>query len=70
MAKIRILQAVAGLDFSWTPGEEVELPDDEAAKWADGERAELVTTSSREQPERAAKRSRGGGRAERAETRD
>ncbi len=39
MARIRILQSVAGGDFSWAPGELVELPDDEAAKWADGERA-------------------------------
>jgi hypothetical protein len=42
MARIRILQAVGGLDFSWTPGEVVDLDDEEAAKWADGERAELV----------------------------
>jgi hypothetical protein len=42
MATIRVLQAIGGLDFSWAPGDLVELPDDEAAKWADGYRAELV----------------------------
>lgn len=64
MARIRILQAVAGLDFSWAPGDEIELGDEEAAAWADGERAELV-----EGVEKAAARSRGGGRGRRAETR-
>lgn len=43
MARIRILQGVAGDDFSWTPGDVVELDDGEAAKWADGYRAEYVT---------------------------
>lgn len=43
MARIRILQGVAGDDFSWTPGDVVELNDEEAAKWADGYRAEYVT---------------------------
>jgi biotin carboxyl carrier protein len=43
MARIRILQGVAGDDFSWTPGDEVELADEEAVKWADGYRAEYVT---------------------------
>ncbi|WP_228915914.1 hypothetical protein [Streptomyces sp. DH20] len=42
MATIRVLQAIGGLDFSWAPGDLVDLPDDEAAKWADGHRAELV----------------------------
>lgn len=42
MARIRILQAISGLDFSWAPGELVDVPDDEAAVWADGDRAELV----------------------------
>lgn len=43
MARIRILQAVSGLDFTWTPGDVVDLPGAEASKWADGYRAELVT---------------------------
>lgn len=42
MARIRILQAIGGLDFSWAPGELVDVPDDEASVWADGDRAELV----------------------------
>lgn len=63
MARIRILQAVAGVDFSWAPGDEVDVDDEQAAAWADGERAELVET------EKAATKSRGGGRGRRAETR-
>lgn len=42
MARIRVLQAVGGLDFSWRRGELVDLPDDVAAQWADGVRAELA----------------------------
>ncbi|MFF8034919.1 hypothetical protein [Streptomyces sp. NPDC016626] len=42
MACIRVLQAVAGLHCSWQAGDLVDLPDDEAAKWADGVRAELA----------------------------
>ncbi|NUP19872.1 MAG: hypothetical protein HOZ81_28090 [Streptomyces sp.] len=42
MARVRILQAVSGLDFSWAPGELVDLDDEQAATWADGVRAELV----------------------------
>jgi hypothetical protein len=40
--KIRLIQGVSGLDFAWAPGEVIELPADEAAKWADGERAEYA----------------------------
>ncbi|WP_327710030.1 hypothetical protein OG912_16780 [Streptomyces sp. NBC_00464] len=39
MLRIRILEAVSGLDFSWQPGDLVELAEEEAAKWADGYRA-------------------------------
>ncbi|MEU3255970.1 hypothetical protein [Streptomyces sp. NPDC006997] len=42
MATIRILQAIGGLDFSWQPGDLVDLDDDTATKWADGVRAELA----------------------------
>ena len=42
MARIRLLVPVAGIDFSWVPGDEIDLPDEEAAKWADGSRAEFV----------------------------
>lgn len=38
-ARIRVLQAISGPDFSWAPGDLVTLPDDQAAVWADGERA-------------------------------
>lgn len=39
MRRIRILQAVGGSDFSWSPGDLVDLPDAVAAGWADGHRA-------------------------------
>jgi len=42
MGTIRVLTGVSGVDFSWYPGELVDLDDEEAAKWADGVRAELV----------------------------
>ena len=45
MPLIRVLQAVAGLDFSWSPGQEVEVSDEQAAVWADGYRAELIETT-------------------------
>ncbi len=42
MARIRVLEAIAGADFSWAPGDVVDLPDEEAAGWADGHRAVLL----------------------------
>lgn len=58
MAKIRVLQSVASDEWSWQPGEVVELPAGEAAKWADGVRAESVpagsTPRSTSTPERGA----------------
>jgi hypothetical protein len=82
MARVRILQGIAGVDFSWAPGDIVELDDDQAAKWADGYRSELVDPPAPEPTrparraddaaagtEKAAARSRGGGRGRRAETR-
>lgn len=42
MPRIRVLEAIAGLDFSWTPGDVVELPEEQAAAWADGHRAVLA----------------------------
>ncbi|MFH9012537.1 hypothetical protein ACH4C6_14250 [Streptomyces sp. NPDC017943] len=51
MARIRLLTSVAGEGFSWRAGEEVDLPGAEAAKWADGVRAELVRTDPVETPE-------------------
>lgn len=50
MARIKVLQAISGLEFSWAAGDVVDLPGDEATKWADGYRAELVRA---EKPERA-----------------
>lgn len=41
-AKVRILVSVAGDRFAWYPGDVVEMPDEEALKWADGVRGELV----------------------------
>lgn len=70
MTRIRILQSIAGLDFSWVAGEVVEVDDAAAKAWADGERAELVDDGKENAgAEKAAARSRGGGRAKRAETR-
>lgn len=51
MPRIRMLQAVAGPDFSWDAGMEVDLPGEEASKWADGVRAELVRSATLETPE-------------------
>lgn len=42
MPDVRILQGVAGLDFSWSPGEVIGMSEEDAAKWADGVRAELA----------------------------
>ncbi|MFE0875355.1 hypothetical protein ACFW4X_10805 [Streptomyces smyrnaeus] len=70
MPRIRILQSIAGTDFSWAPGEVVEVSKEGAAAWADGERAELVSDGKETAgAEKAAARSRGGGRSRRAETR-
>ena len=60
MARIRILQAVSGSGFSWSAGDVVDLPGDEAGKWADGYRAELVRGTATEKavadvPEKAAR---------------
>ena len=51
MARVRFLQAVGGVDYSYTPGEEVDLPGDQAEAWADGVRAELVRGDAPETPE-------------------
>lgn len=51
MARIRMLTSVAGAGWSWHAGEEIDLPGDQAAVWADGVRAELVRTEPVEIPE-------------------
>lgn len=53
MARVRFLQAVAGQTFSWVAGQEVDMPGEEASKWADGIRAELVRGETPETPESA-----------------
>jgi hypothetical protein len=53
MPRVRILQAVAGEAFSWMAGEEIDMSAEDAAKWADGYRGELVGDSV-ETPENAA----------------
>ncbi|EGX60096.1 hypothetical protein SZN_09246 [Streptomyces zinciresistens K42] len=42
MPHIRVLEAIAGADFSWVPGDVVEVSEEEAASWADGHRAVLA----------------------------
>ncbi|MEV6477622.1 hypothetical protein [Streptomyces sp. NPDC051657] len=42
MARVKILTAIGGLGFSWQPGQIIDLPDEQAALWADGVRAEPV----------------------------
>lgn len=69
MPRIRILQSIAGADFAWVPGELVEVSKETAEAWADGVRAELADGSGQAGAEKAAARSRGGGRARRTETR-
>ncbi|MFF7200517.1 hypothetical protein [Streptomyces sp. NPDC008141] len=53
MARIRMLVSAAGSDFAWEPGQEVDLPGSEAAKWADGVRAVMVRSEPVETPEGA-----------------
>lgn len=50
MALIRMLTSVAGIDFSWVPGDELDMDDTEAEKWADGIRAERVTPTKTRKP--------------------
>lgn len=50
MALIRVLTGISGINFSWTRGQLVDLDDDEALLWADGERAELVDSDPPMQP--------------------
>lgn len=74
MIPVRILEGVAGSDFSWVPGEIVEMSEEDAVKWADGYRAERVEQADPprpdpDEPEVAAGQSRGGGRRPATETR-
>lgn len=68
MANVRVLQPIAGLDFSWAPGEVVEISEKLAALWAIGglvEHAEPAKTARTT----AARKSRGGSRSSAPETR-
>ncbi|MFE9363686.1 hypothetical protein ACFYNN_12895 [Streptomyces sp. NPDC006978] len=69
MPRIRILQSIAAVDFSWVPGELVDVDAATAQAYADGVRAELAEDTVPAGAEKAAARSRGGGRSRRAETR-
>ncbi|MEU0797168.1 hypothetical protein ABZ342_44500 [Amycolatopsis sp. NPDC005961] len=51
MPTVRILQSVAGLNFSWVAGDEIEMTDEKAAAWNDGVRGELVETGRPAPPE-------------------
>lgn len=53
MPTVRILQSVAGRDFSWTPGQEIEMSAEQAKAWADGVRGELVREAKPQTPERS-----------------
>lgn len=50
MPHIKVLEAIAGDDFSWSPGDIVELPQEQAAVWADGHRAEWAETEGETGP--------------------
>lgn len=49
MPIVRILTAIAGLDFSWTPGDELVFTAEAAALWCDGVRVEVVGPTPDEQ---------------------
>lgn len=50
MTRIKVLEAIAGADFAWSPGDLVDLPDKEAAVWADGHRAVLADDQDQGEP--------------------
>lgn len=52
MRRIRVLEAIAGADFSWAPGDVVEVSEEEAASWADGHRAVLAEDGQEQGVER------------------
>lgn len=51
MPLVRILVPVAGPRMQWDAGDLVEMNGDEARKWADGVRGELVRNKPAEIPE-------------------
>ncbi|MEU3346414.1 hypothetical protein ABZ723_15790 [Streptomyces sp. NPDC006700] len=54
MPRIRVLEAIAGADFSWAPGDVVEVSEEAAASWADGHRAVLADDDGSGSPAQAA----------------
>lgn len=53
MARVRFLQAIGGLDFSYAAGDVVDMPGEQASNWCQGGRAEMVRGETPETPERA-----------------
>ncbi|MEV4863266.1 hypothetical protein [Streptomyces ossamyceticus] len=51
MPRICVLEAIAGSDFSWAPGDIVGLSEEEAARWADGHRAVLLDEGDCPEPD-------------------
>jgi hypothetical protein len=42
MPKVRMLQSMAGLTFSYVPGDEIEVRDDVAEAWEKADIAEII----------------------------
>jgi hypothetical protein len=58
MPTVRFLTAVAGDRFHYYAGQVVELPGEEASKWCDGVRAEIVRTPVTETTDTGSHRTR------------
>lgn len=56
MKKVKMLTSMAGLDFSYLPGEELNVPDDVAQAWHDAKLAEIVEEPAKK-PKKAVKHS-------------
>jgi hypothetical protein len=61
MPRVELLVGVSGLDFSWKPGEVVDMSDEQAAAWADGVRGRLVDAGPPPPPPAAPAAGRPGG---------
>lgn len=51
--KVRIVQALAGHNYTYQSGEEVELPEEQALRWIEKGLAEQVDAKSPEQEQKA-----------------
>lgn len=58
MTMVRVLVSIAGVSFSYAPGEVVELEDAEARRWITAGVAEAVAVEREPAPETATKRPR------------